>query len=187
MIGASNARLAFAKRFLRDAGAVAAAEMALIFPILGYVSLNVMDLGVYIFSRMQTELAAEAAAGAARNICVAAGKYPATYPAGNCDANLTTKLTAAAQATTLGTNVTIVGSPGEGYYCANTAGTLVSVAAVSATPPANCSSVVTGSTTAPGDYINVTTSYTYTPFAPGLAITAALPATIQQTAWMRLK
>lgn len=172
-------------RLFRDKRGSAAVEMALCFPIFGYVVLNIMDYGVYASAQTQAESAAEAAVGAARNLCNSAALLPATGSLARCGSTLTSQMTAAAQATTLGTAVTI-GTPTEGYYCANAGGTLVSVAAINVTPPATCAQVVSGSTSAPGDYISVTASYTYTPSAPGMAIAALLPTTIQQTAWMRL-
>ncbi|WP_066858875.1 TadE/TadG family type IV pilus assembly protein [Sphingobium sp. TCM1] len=173
------------RRFRAHRRGSVAVEMALCFPIIGFVSLNIMDLCVYIFSRMQTELAAQAAVGKVRNLCPDA-KLPATYPTGNCSATLSTDMAAAAQATSLGSSVTL-NTPTEAYYCADDSGGLQLVAAIDATPPADCSTVVTGSTQAPGDYISVTASYTYVPFAPGLTIMSALSTNIQQTAWMRLK
>jgi Flp pilus assembly protein TadG len=173
-------------RLMADRSGSAAVEMALWFPVIGFVSLNVMDLGVYTFSRMQTELAAQAAVGVARNVCSTDAQLPATSPANHCSSTLVAQMTAAAQATSLGANVAL-GTPTEGFYCANTAGNLVLVAAANATPPANCSGTVTGSTSAPGDYISVTATYAYAPFAPGITIMSALSVNIQQTAWMRLK
>lgn len=172
-------------RFLRDASGVAAAEMALVFPIFALVALNIMDLCMYGVARMQTEQAAQAAVGRARSLCDTAGELPATYPSGHC-AGLVTEMTAAAQATSLGGGVTL-GTPAEGYYCADAAGNLISVATIDATPPANCSSVVTGSTSAPGIYVSVTASHTFAPFAPGITLMSYLPTSIQQTSWMRLK
>ena len=173
-------------RFLRDERGSAAVEMALCFPIFGYIILNIMDFGVFAFAQMQTEVAAQMAVDAARNLCNSSSLLPATGSSANCGSTVTSTMTAAAQSTSLGTNVSI-GTPAEGYYCANSSGTLVSVAAITATPPATCATVVSGSTSAPGDYISVTASYTFTPFAPGLAIAATLPGTITKTAWMRLQ
>ena len=172
--------------FLRDTSGAAAVEMALCFPILGYVGLSVMDFGMYAFAQMQTETAAQMAVSAARSLCNAPGLLPATGSGAKCGSSVTTTMTAAAQDTTLGTSVSI-GTPAEGYYCANSSGTLVSVAAITATPPATCATVVSGSTAAPGDYISVTASHAFSPFAPGVSIASLLPGTITQTAWLRLQ
>ena len=174
------------RRLIRDTRGAAAVEMALCFPLLGYVGLNLMDVGVYAVAQMQTETAAQMAVDAARTLCNSASLLPATGASAKCGSSVTSTMTAAAQATTLGTAVTI-GTPAEGYYCANSGGTLVSVAAITAAPPSTCATVVSGSTSAPGDYISVTASYGFTPFAPGMAVAAVLPGTITQTAWMRLQ
>lgn len=174
------------RELLEDRRGSAAVEMALCLPIFGFAILNVMDFGVYAFARTQTEFAAQVAVGTARNVCNSATLLPATGASARCGSTLTTQMIAAAQSTTLGTAVTL-GTPAEGYYCASATGTLVSVAAIGGTPPATCASVVAGSTSPPGDYISVTASYAYSPFAPGLTIASQLPRNIQQTAWMRLQ
>ena len=176
--------------FLRNFSGAAAAEMALIFPIFGYVGINVVDFGMYTFAKMETDLAAQEAVGVVRNLCNSSSLLPATNPATHCNASLTTKMLAAAQSTSLGTAVTL-NTPTEAYYCATTAGALVQVAAVTATPPTNCSSGYTGapsgSTSAPGDYINVQASYTFVSLFPSATLANALHSPITQTAWMRLQ
>jgi len=183
--GSSTARSTVA-RLLRNLDGAAAAEMALVFPIFGFVSLNVMDLCVYMYSRMQTEQAAQAAVGVARAVCNSSAKLPATSPSGHCSATLQAQMQAAAQATSLGTRVTI-GTPAEAYYCADDADVLSKVADVGDTPPPDCSTIVPGSTVKPGDYIRVTASFTYVPFAPYITMASILPANVQQEAWIRLQ
>lgn len=170
-------------RFLGDTRATAAAELALILPGIAFVLLNVVDLSMYIWTRMQVDLAAHEAVGAARVLCDTSAKLPATT---NCGGSLNSTMTAAAQTTSLGNRVTI-GTPTEAYYCSTSSSTLVSVAAVGATPPANCSATLTGSTSAPGDYISVTASLTFSPLFPGVSVASLMPATITRTAWLRLK
>jgi len=172
--------------FMRSASGAAAAEMALIFPIFGYVGINVVDLGTYTFAKMETDLAAQEAVGTVRDLCYNSALLPATNPSGHCDAALTSKMLAAAQSTSLGAAVTL-NTPTEGYYCATTAGALTLVAAVTATPPATCTATVTGSTSAPGDYISVTASYTYVSVFPNATVSSLLPSSITRTAWMRLQ
>jgi len=177
--------------FMRSASGAAAAEMALIFPIFGYVGINVVDLGTYTFAKMETDLAAQEAVGTVRDLCYNSALLPATNPSGHCDAALTSKMLAAAQSTSLGSAVTL-NTPTEAYYCATAAGALgtppgTPVAAVTATPPTTCSGTVTGSTSAPGDYIYVTASYTYVSVFPGATIASLLPSSITRTAWMRLQ
>jgi len=167
--------------FLRNLSGAAAVEMALIFPVFGYVAINVFDFGTYTYAKMQTDLAAQEAVGTARNLCNTTALLPATT---NCGATLTTKMLAAAQSTSLGTGVTL-GTPDEGYYCATTAGVLT---AITGTPPATCTTTVPGSTSAPGDYISVKASYTYVSLFPGATVASVLlPGAITQTAWMRLQ
>jgi hypothetical protein len=166
----------------RDCRAGAAAELALVLPGLAFIVLNITDLSVYIYSRMQVDLAAQEAVGAARVLCSTSAQLPATT---NCGSSLTTTMLSAAQTTSLGNRVTL-GTPVENYYCASAAGDLV-VAGTLASPSTDCSAVVSGSTVKPGDYINVTASYSYTPVFRGVSISAMLPATLRRTAWMRLK
>lgn len=177
------ARLLGAGGVWTDRRASAATEMALVLPGIAFILLNVVDLGVYIYTRMQVDLAAQEAVGAARVLCDTAAKLPATT---NCGGTLSSTMTTAAQNTTLGSNVTL-GSASEAYYCADSSGTLVQVATANATPPANCSTILSGSTSKPGDYISVTASYTFTPVFPGASVASLMPATIQRTAWMRLQ
>ena len=171
------------RRLLGNSRATASAEMALILPGVAFILLNVADLGIYIYTKMQVDLAAQEAVGAARVLCDQASELPATV---NCGSSLTTTMTSAAQSTTLGSTVTIAGTA-EAYYCANSGGTLVQVAAANATPPATCTATVSGSTSAPGIYLQTTASKTFSPIFPGASVAAVLPATITRTAWMRLK
>lgn len=170
--------------FWRDRRAGAAAELALILPGIAYIVLNVADLGLYVYSKMQVDLAAQEAAGAARTACVDSTKLPATI---NC-ANLgTTMQTAAQAASTLGSGVTLT-STVEKYYCADDTGTLVEVATPPTAPPADCSSVyATVTASPPGDYIQATVSYPFSSLFPGASIAQLLPSTITRTAWMRLQ
>jgi hypothetical protein len=100
--------------------------------------------------------------------------------------SLTTTITQAAQSTALGNLVTIaVGSPQEGFYCLNDAGTLQHIANASLTPPADCSSTgLPGQQ--PGDYIQITTSFSYAPLFPGVTVAGVFPTPIMKTSMMRL-
>lgn len=159
--------------------------MALVVPFLAFIGLNVADMSVYLYTKMQVDLAAHEAVGAARVLCDTAAKLPAKQGT-NCP-TLDATMLAAAQSTTLGTNVTL-GASTEAFYCVTApAAVLTQVAAYSATPPADCSATVATSTAKPGDYISVTASYPFTSIFPGASIAASLPATITRTAWMRLK
>jgi Flp pilus assembly protein TadG len=171
--------------FLRSDGGTAAMEMALILPGIAFILLNVVDLSSYIYTKMQVDLAAHEAVGSARVLCDTSAKLPATI---NCGTTLNSTMLAAARTTTLGNSINLTsGSTIEKYYCANATGALVEVAAANGTPPANCSSTVSGSTSAPGIYIQVTASFAYAPIFPGASIGSTLPTPITRTAWMRLK
>lgn len=170
--------------FWRDCRAAAAAELALMLPGIAFIALNVTDLGVYLYSKMQVDLAAQEAVGAARASCVDSTKLPATI---NCPGLLDTTMPTAAQATTLGSAVALI-STDEKYYCADATGTLVAVATPPDAPPADCSSVYATSAAAPpGDYIQATVSYPFSSVFPGASVAQLLPATIKGTAWMRLQ
>src|SRR5947209_2991254 len=87
----------------------------------------------------------------------------------NCT-GLSTAVTNAIQSISLGTAVALAsGSPSETYYCVSGT-TLQSVGAYSAPPsPFNCSAAGSSST-APGDYIGVSVTYSYTPIFAGLTL-----------------
>lgn len=168
------------RRFGGDTRAMAAAEMALVFPVVGFITVNVVDLGTYMYSKMQVDIAAQQAAGTVRSLC--------TNPsAANCGSTYLTQMQSAAQQTTLGTAVNLVGSPTESYYCANASGTLVLVATPPSTPPTTCAATVSGSTSRPGSYIGTTTTYTYAAVFPGFSVASYLSTPIQSTAWIRLQ
>lgn len=168
------------RRFGIDTRAMAAAEMALIFPVVGFVTVNVVDLGTYMYSKMQVDLAAQQAAGTVRSLCT--NPSPA-----NCGSSYLTQMQSAAQQTTLGTAVNVVGSPTESYYCADASGNLTLVATPPAAPPATCAGTVSGSTSRPGSYIGVPTTYTYHAVFPGFSVASYLSTPIQSTAWIRLQ
>jgi Flp pilus assembly protein TadG len=170
--------------FIGDTRAAVAAEMAMILPGIAFVMLNVVDLSSYIWSRMQVDLAAHEAVGAARALCADDEDLPATE---NC-ADLDATMAAAAQTTSLGANVTIAAdATEEHYYCADAEGELQEVAAADGTPPADCSGTVTGSTSAPGLYIRTTVSYPFSPVFPGASVASLLGSPITRTAWLRLQ
>jgi len=172
---------------LRETGGAAAAEMALILPGIAFVLLNVVDLTSYIWHKMQVDLAAQEAVGAARVLCDerdASHALPATVT-GNCT-GYDTAMTAGAQSTSLGADVTIT-STTEAYYCADANNVLQEVAAVDAVAPDDCDATVTGSTSKPGLYISTTASYTFAPVFPGASVASALTTPITREAWLRLK
>ncbi|HZZ30971.1 MAG TPA: TadE/TadG family type IV pilus assembly protein [Phenylobacterium sp.] len=174
---------------LTDNRGAAAVEFVLWLGVLIVPLLSAVDIGSYAFEKMQVQIAGQDAVQAVWHGCSDSTKWPATK---NCP-NLLTTITRAAQAGSLGTQVTVA-SAGvvEGYYCANASSALVAVGAtgtiatpLTATVP-TCTSVTAGSTAAAGDYIKVQVSYTYAPLFTGLSFASILGTSITHTAWMRL-
>jgi Flp pilus assembly protein TadG len=141
-------------------------EFAFIAPILVVVILNILDFSRLIWARMEVDYSAQMGAEAAYKTC-STGTLPATS---NCS-GMNTAITTAVQSTSLGTGVTLSsGYPTETYYCVY--GTsLQSVAAYPSSPPADCSAY--GSSSAPGDYIEVDVTYSYAPALSGLSLASA--------------
>lgn len=167
---------------LREEWAAAAAELALILPAVLFIFINVADLSMYVYSKMQVDLAAQEAVGIARVMCDEEEELPATENCGGLD----DAMLGAAQATSLGDGVSL-GTPNAAWYCSNGAAELVEVASISAPPPDDCSGVIGTSTSKPGEYISVTASYSFTPIFPYASVATVLPATISREAWMRLQ
>jgi Flp pilus assembly protein TadG len=162
-----------------DQRGVAAIEFGIFAVLLAASLANVADVSIYVYQRMQVENATEIAAQAALKTCAAT--LPATT---NCP-NLLTVVQRAMQSTSLGTAVTLQsGSPSEGYYCIDTHGALQLVSDVTS-KPADCTAAGTPALQ-PGDYIQVQTTFTYTPLFPGLSVASAFPTPINRLAMMRL-
>jgi len=179
-----------ASLFVRDTRGGAAAELVLWLTLLIVPIMSVMDIGFYVFQRMQVELAAQAAVQAIRKEC-----YDSIPPiTGTCD-NIATVATTAAQSTLLASSVAVSsGYPTEGYYCVSASNTLVLVGtsgAVGSPPtkpdPFECSSVTVGNTSSPSVYTRVGVTYTYTPVFAGISVASLLPSPIVSTAWLRLE
>ena len=168
------------KAMSADQSGVAAIEFG-IFALLLFVALaNVVDVTMYLYQRMQAENATQVAAQAAWKACDLP-KLPATV---NCP-GLTTAISNALGSTSLGTRVSLVsGSPAEGYYCVNSSNALQYVSDVSS-KPLDCTAAGTPSLQ-PGDYIQVQTTFTYTPIFRNLSISSTFPSPINRTALMRL-
>ncbi|MBO0734098.1 MAG: hypothetical protein J2P49_07245 [Methylocapsa sp.] len=197
--------------FRADRRGIVAIDFALIGMILAMGMINAVDVGFFIYQRMEVEYAAEVGAQAAYTTCVPSctnqncpsQQLPATQ---NCS-GLNTAVTAAIQSTSLGTAITLVtGYPTEGNYCINTSSCLQCVGSISSLPPppsicsatgqklacsatgqqTDCSAAGNAST-GPGDYIQVEVTYPYTPLFPGLSVMSALGiSSITKTSWMRL-
>ena len=163
-----------------DRRGVAAIEFAIFAGLLIFATLNVAEISIYIYQRMQVENATEMAAQAAWKNCDLT-MLPATT---NCPA-LTNAVQNAMQSTSLGSSVALqTGSPSEGYYCVNSYGALEYVSNVTS-KPADCSAVGMPSLQ-PADYIEIGTTFAYKPLFPGITVATTLPTPITKTAWMRL-
>jgi Flp pilus assembly protein TadG len=159
---------------------VAAVEFGLFVIFLSLALANVADVSIYIYQRMQVENATQVAAQAAWQAC-----DPSLLPATvNCP-GLAIAVQNAVQSTSLGTSVALIsGSPSEGYYCVNASNALQRVSNVSS-KPADCSAAGTPALQ-PGDYIQVQTTFSYTPLFPNLSVTSSFPTPINRTSIMRL-
>lgn len=163
-----------------DRRGVAAIEFAIFASIISIGMLNVTDIAVYVYKRMQVEYATQAGAQAAWHTCTV-NMLPATT---NCS-GLNTAVQNAVQSTSLGANVTLQsGSPSEGYYCVNSSGMLQRMSDVSS-KPTDCSGAgVPGGQ--PADYVTISTTFTYAPLFPGISVAGTFATPITRTAMMRL-
>ena len=166
--------------FRADERGVAAVEFAFFAGLLGLAVLNVTDVALYVYQRMQVEYATQAGAQAAWHTCDI-NHLPATN---NCS-GLNTAVTNAVQSTSLGTHVTLQsGSPSEGYYCVNGSGTLQYMNDVNH-KPTDCSAAGSAGVQ-PGDYVTISTTFAYAPLFPGITVTSTFATPITRTALMRL-
>jgi Flp pilus assembly protein TadG len=180
--------------FVTHAQGVAGIEFALTGTVLALGLLNAVDVGCYIYQRMEVETAADAGAQAAWKTCTdQSAQLPATQ---NCS-GLNAAIASAIQTTSLGTAVTLAsGYPEEGDYCINASSALQCVGSLSTTAPANCSAAgqqqncaaAGNANVSPGDYLLVQVTYPYRPLFPGLTVMSTLGWTsISKTSWMRLE
>ena len=169
------------RRMRGDERGVAAIEFALVAGFLAYAMLNAVDIAKYYHDRMQVENATQMAAQIAWQTC-----DTTLLPATTKCTGLTSAVTAAIQATSLGSAVKLKsGFPSEGYYCVNASNAIQYVSSVSS-KPANCGAVG-NATGQPGDYIRIETTYTYVPLFPGIGVGGLLPTTVTASAMMRLQ
>jgi len=172
------------RRYSSDQRGAAAVEFAIVLTLLTIPVLNVIDLALYAWDRMQVDNAAQMAAQAGWAVCNQASNLPATPNSyANCP-NMLTEVTTAVQSTSLGAAVTVTATT-EAYYCV-VSGTLTQVAAVTSTKPANCSGFGGLASDVPGDYVQITASYTYTPIFPAMSIVSLLATPITRIAWTRM-
>jgi Flp pilus assembly protein TadG len=166
-----------------DQRGVAAIEFGIFVPLLFLALANVVDVTIYLYQRMQVQNATEVAAQAAWKTCDLTVLPPTT----DCS-TLAASVTAVQNAlgsTSLGTAVSLVsGSPSVGYYCVNSSNALQYVSDISS-KPADCTAAGTPSLQ-PGYYIQIQTTFTYTPIFPGMSISGTLPTPINSASLMRL-
>ena len=169
-------------RFIADVRGTSAIELSFFASLLSLSLLNVTDVSVYVYKRMEVENAAQMGVQAAFKACDPSNGYlPATT---NCP-GLTTAVTNAVQSTSLGATVQVQnGSLSEGYYCLNSSGSLQYVSSVSG-KPSDCSSVGMAALQ-PEDYLQITTTYSYAPMFSGVSVAAAFGNSITKTAMIRL-
>src|SRR3974377_2294059 len=100
--------------FRSDKRGASAIELAFFLGLLAFGMLNVADISIYIYKRMEVENATQMGVQAAwQNSRPKQPKVPSTIP-GNCP-NFTTAITNAVTSTSLGPNVQLQsGSPSEG-------------------------------------------------------------------------
>jgi Flp pilus assembly protein TadG len=165
-----------------DVRGTSAIEFSFFAGLLSLALLNVTDVSIYIYKRMELENATQMGAQAAFKTCDPSNGYlPATT---NCP-GLNTAVSNAIQSTSLGALVQLQsGSPSEAYYCLNRSGALQYVSSVSQ-KLSDCSSVGMA-TLQPGDYIKISTSYAYTPMFSDISIASAFATPITNTAMIRL-
>lgn len=153
--------------FGRATEGASAVEFVLWLSLLAYPLINVFDIGLYVYQRMQVENAAQMGAQAAYNTCSQAYGAPSFT---NCGTTGTTAVTSAAQTTSLTTaNVSVA----TGEYLNNVKQT--GSGTVTAAPPTNS-----------GDYVAVQVSYPYSPLFGLASVTSILSSTIVRTHWMRM-
>ena len=169
-------------RLANDKRGLAAIEFALIGGTLIFGLFNMIDFGRYLYAKMEVQNAAQMGVQEVWFAC-----NTPNLPATTACANESTSLTLGVQSTSLGTAVTVAsGYPTEGWYCVNSSGALVSVAAITASKPADCSSVGVA-TNQPADYFVVQTTYTYAPLFTAFSVANVLPTPITATNYMRMQ
>jgi Flp pilus assembly protein TadG len=168
------------RRFGSDTRGVAGIEFAVIALMLVFLLLNVVDVSIYIYKRMQVEKAAQMGAQAAFNTC-----DETMVPATTKCPDLNSAINAAISSTSLGADVTLKsGSPAEAYYCINDSGELQYVSSVSRKPD-DCSGAGMASLQ-PADYLTIDVEYDYEPLFADFTVARLFSPTIVRNALIRL-
>jgi Flp pilus assembly protein TadG len=169
------------QNLVRDQRGVAAIEFAFIAGFLCLAVLNVSDIAIYLYKRMQVENAAQMGIINALSTC-GVNQLPATIGT-NCPA-LSAAVTAAVQSTSLGSAVTSTVT--EGWYCINSSSALVLVVPVTSAKPTSCSSVGMAALK-PSDYIKVAVSFAYAPLFSGASVGGLFTTPITKSALVRMQ
>ena len=159
---------------------MAGLEFALIAGAFTLAVVNVTDIAIYLYKRMEVENAALVGTMRALKTCDA-GYLPATV---NCP-GLVPAVTAAVQSTSLGNAVTLSGGTvSEGWYCVNASGVLQYMSAASS-KPANCSAAGMAGLQ-PADYVLVAVTYRYVPLFAGISVAGMFTTPVTKTAFVRM-
>lgn len=162
-----------ARAFARDNSGASSLELIFWLGLLAPVLFSVVDLGTYVFQRMQVENAAQMAAQAAWAAC------PTPPGTVNGCANMsavTSAVSTAAQSTSLGARVTATIT--DQYYCRT---------------PATAALVANGASTTctaggpAGYYAKINATYTYAPAIAHVSIASLLAGNITKETWTRLR
>jgi len=201
------------KLLARDDGG-SAVEMALFAPIFLLPLVSVVDFGLYMYTRIQVEFAAQATVAAVHRAC-AFTNIPITNETKCTSAvrnaqTLKSVIDSAVQSSSLGNRVTVTNTCSSGsncwdiesYYCVNSSGRLQEVttgltrgkvstsgaaSTSAATTQPTCSSVPGGSTTQkPGDYLNIKASFYYRPVFGPISIGSLLQGNVTKEAFLRV-
>ena len=159
-----------ATTWAREERGAAAVEFTAWMVIILWPLLNVVDLGLYVYQKMQVNNAGQAAVAQVFNNC---GQTTVSPILTNCSSTkVTNGANSGAYSTTLGNSVTVA------YKTECVGGTLKTGGDPSVTA---CPS---GMST--GDYIGVTVSYTYQPLFRNVTVTSILNSSMGSIAWMRM-
>ena len=168
-------------QLLCDCRGVAAIEFAFIAGFLSIAVVNVSDISIYLYQRMEVENAAQIGTMSALKTCDPPLHVPAKL---NCS-GLSAAVTAAIQSTSLGNKITLSGDGiSEGYYCLNSSNALQYMSSVSS-KPADCSAAGMASLQ-PADYLQVTVAFNYAPLFGGISVAGLFANPINKTAMVRM-
>jgi len=167
-----------ARRYARETSGMAAVEVVFWLAALVPALFNIVDLGTYVFQRMQVENAAQMGAQAAWAAC----ESPPEDGCGSVDA-VNTAVAAALASTSLGDKVEQSGELEEGYYCPDPDAAAKDQTLVAVTD--GTSTCASGAKA--GYYVKVVATYPYAPIIATVSLATLLDGDITQTAWSRVK